>query len=349
MARITAASSSFPDHMLSQEEARRAAERAYAGHPRLLHLLKVFDSSGVRRRFFAFPPAYYLEGRSFGARNEDYITGATDLAERAARACLERASVGATEVDHLILVTTTGLATPSLDARVAARLGLREDVRRWPLFGLGCAGGAGAVIRAADLLAAAPRGRVLAVAVELCGQVFSPRALEPVDVVGAALFGDGAAAALLQGEALPGAGPRVVATRTALFPGTQHLMGWKFTSDGMRLLLSPEVADFVGDRLKGAVEGFLREQGVMAGSISRWILHPGGNRILEEYRKAFDLQESALQFSRASLAGAGNVSSASVLLVLADVLAASSPGDGERGLMVGLGPGFGAEMALLEW
>ncbi len=341
MSHIAAAATALPPHALSQDQARRHAARAFAGHGRLLGLLRVFERSGVGMRYFAFPPEYYLAGKPFEERNEDYAEQGLALAERAARECLERSGLPPRSVDHLLLVTTTGLATPSLDALLVPRLGLREDVRRTPLFGLGCAGGAGGLIRAVDA-----GGRALVVAVELCGQVFSPRSLEPVDVIGSSLFGDGAAAVLLSDD---GPGPRIGPTRSQLFEGTRHLMGWGFTSDGMRLRLSPEVAEFVRGPLKGAVEGFLRGAGLAARDIRHWILHPGGRRILEAYREAFGLGEEELEWSRGSLARVGNLSSASVLSILSDVLASGRPRAGEKGLMVALGPGFAAEMLVLEW
>jgi alkylresorcinol/alkylpyrone synthase len=331
MARIAATATALPGPARPQAELRDLCARLYEGHPRLASLLRLFDRAGVERRHLAFPPDYYFSGRGFEERNRDWLAAAAGLAERAARACLQ-----GRDVDHLYLVTTTGLATPSLDAILAGRLGLRPDVLRSPLFGLGCAGGAGALVRAARA-----GGRSLVVAVELCGQVFSTQALRPVDVVGSALFGDGAAAVLLTEE---GPGPRVAASRSVLFDGTSHLMGWDFTSDGMRLLLSPEVSDFVRERLRGEVEAFL-------GAIRPrwWMLHPGGRKILEAYRDAFGLDERDLEWTRGSLARIGNAASASVLFILDDLLRSGRPRAGDRGLLAALGPGFAAELALLEW
>jgi alkylresorcinol/alkylpyrone synthase len=347
MVRIVSVATALPSHVLRQDEARRRCEEVYKDREELARLLSLFERSGVERRYFAFPPEYHLAGRSFEERNDDFVRGAVELAERAARECLARAEVRPKEVDQLFLVTTTGLATPSLDALLAGRLGLRPDVRRSPLFGLGCAGGAGALIRAAEVLKAEPSRRALVVAVELAGQVFSPRADRPVDVVGAALFGDGAAAALLQG--LGAEGPLIGAARSFLFEETHRLMGWRFTSDGMRLVLSPEVTDLVRRRFGPAVEDLLAEAGWTRDDVGYWILHPGGRRILEAYGEALGLSEEALAWSRRSLAAVGNLSSAAVLFVLADVIAEGRPGPGDRGVLAALGPGFGAELLVLEW
>lgn len=345
MPSIAAVATALPPHVVRQEEAVEVARRIYAGRPELLRLLRVFTGSGVQQRHTAFPADYYLKERSFEERNRDFIEQGVALAERAAKACLQKAGVRPEQVDHLYLVTTTGLATPSLDALLAPRLGLRSDVRRWPLFGLGCAGGAGALLRAADVLRGAPGQKALVISVELCGQVFSSHATTPTDVIGAALFGDGAAAALV-GE---GPGPRILASKTMLYDQTQHLMGWAFTSDGMRLRLSKEVTDFVKERLKPVVLGFLKEHSVTLDRIAHWILHPGGRKILETYRDSFGLSDKMLQWTRGSLAKVGNLSSASVLFILADLLESGRAHPGDRGLLCALGPGFASELLLLGW
>jgi alkylresorcinol/alkylpyrone synthase len=345
MASIAALATALPPHVVRQEEAVEIARRAYAGREDLLRLLRVFTRSGVEQRRSAFPPDYYLQERGFEERNRDFIEQGALLAEEAAKACLGKAGLRPGQIDHFYLVTTTGLATPSLDALLVPRLGLRSDVRRWPLFGLGCAGGAGALVRAADVLRGAPEEKALVVSVELCGQVFSPRATRPTDIVGAALFGDGAAAAVVAAAG----GPRILATRTVLYDQTQHLMGWAFTSDGMRLILSKEVTDFVKERLKPVVEQFLKDSSMSQDKIAHWILHPGGRKILETYRDSFGLSDRMLQWTRGSLAKVGNLSSASVLFILSDLLESGRARTGDLGLLCALGPGFASELLLLGW
>jgi len=340
MTAIRAVSTALPPHRMTQAQAAETARRVYAGREDLLKLLRVFQTSGVEERRLAFPAEYYATPRSFDERNRDFVQQGLALAEKAARAALEKARVRPNEIDHLLVVTTTGLATPSLDALLVGRLGLRDDVRRWPLFGLGCAGGAGALTRACDA-----GGLALVVAVELCGQVFSTRAAQPTDVIGAALFGDGAAAAVVG----PGQGPRIVARKSVIYEGTQHLMGWSFTSDGMRLLLSKEVADFIGERLKPVIGAFLSSAKISQKDIAHWVLHPGGRRIIETYHEAFGLSETDLRWTRGSLARIGNLSSASILFILGDLIDSGTAKPGDRGLMCALGPGFASELLLLEW
>jgi alkylresorcinol/alkylpyrone synthase len=189
---------------------------------------------------------------------------------------------------------------------------------------------------------------VLVVSIELCGQIFSTRAANPVDLVGAALFGDGAAAALVEaGEVGPG--PRILATHAELFEGSRHLMRWDFTSDGMRLVLSREVGDLVSARLRPVVEAFLAKAGLSVKDVDHWLLHPGGRRIIDAYREAFSLGDRELEWTRGSLARVGNLSSASVLFALGDLVESGRARAGDRGVMVALGPGFAAEMLVLGW
>jgi alkylresorcinol/alkylpyrone synthase len=350
MPRILGVSTALPRYEVSQEMARLACEKVYRDREDLRRLFRLFDHSGVRKRYTAFPVEYYLSGRSFEERNADFIVQGSHLGLLALRTCLDRAGAKPEQIDHFFTVTTTGLATPSLDALLCLRARFRPETRRWPLFGLGCAGGAGGLIRAGEVLRARPKERAVVLSVELCGQVFSPRAANPVDVVGAALFGDGAAAALVAGDdAGSTKAPRILAAESVLFEDTQHLMGWRFTSDGMRLLLSKDVTAFIRERLKSAVDGFLARSGVAAREVDYWLLHPGGRKVIDAYGETFGLGEDALHWTKSTLANVGNLSSASVLFALSDLLAAERPAPGARALMVALGPGFGAEMLVLGW
>ncbi len=348
MPRILSVATALPPHRLDQERARAEMARLTHGHPAVERLVPVFDRSGVDTRYLVHPPDWYLEPRSFDERNREYLDRGLELAEQAARTCLANAGVAPHEVDYLFFVTTTGLATPSLDALLAARLGMCPGVRRSPLFGLGCAGGAGALSRARDVLAASPRSRALVVSVEICSLVFSRHAMTATDLIGVALFGDGAAAVLLSGDDVEAPGIDIVATRTRLFPEAQHLMGWEFTSDGMRLVLSRDIPAFVSATLAPVVTAFVGEQGLSVHDIAHYVLHPGGPKVMATYRSAFALPESAVSVARQSMRRFGNLSSASVLFMLNDVVSAS-PAPGDTGLMLALGPGFACEMLVLKW
>jgi alkylresorcinol/alkylpyrone synthase len=349
MPKILASSAAIPPHRLDQSFARREMARICEGQPHLERLIPVFDRTGVDTRHLVHEPEWYLEPRSFEERNDEYAAKALELTQKAARACLARSGVAPDQIDHIYVVTTTGLTTPSLDALLAGCLGLRANVRRSPLFGLGCAGGAGALIRACDVLASRPAERALVVSVELGSLIFSQQAQTPTDLVGVALFGDGAAAVLLGGDETAEDGIRVVHTRTHLFRDSRHLMGWRFTGDGMRLVLSRDIPKLVGSHVAPVVQEFLRDAGLSVANITHHILHPGGAKVMATYRSAFGLSDEALSIARDCMRTFGNLSSAAVLVMLSNLVASGAPRSGDTGLMLALGPGFAAEMLALAW
>jgi alkylresorcinol/alkylpyrone synthase len=349
MPKILAVSSAIPPHRLEQSFARREMARICEGQPHLERLIPVFDRTGVDTRHLVHEPEWYLESRSFEERNEEYAARALELAQRAARACLAQSSTMPDEIDHIYVVTTTGLTTPSLDALLAGCLGLPAHVRRSPLFGLGCAGGAGALIRACDVLSACPTDRALVVSVELGSLIFSRQAQTATDLVGVALFGDGAAAALLGGDDVTGEGIRIAHTRSHLFKDSRHLMGWRFTDDGMRLVLSRDIPSLVGSRVAPVVHDFLSDAGLSFKNIRHHILHPGGAKVMATYRSAFGLSDDALSIARECMRQFGNLSSAAVLVMLSNLVASGVPQTGDTGLMLALGPGFAAEMLAIVW
>ena len=349
MPRISSLATALPPHRFTQTQIKEAMADVCRGNRKLERLLPVFDRTGVEHRAFARPLEWYASGKTFEARNKVYAECALELIEQATRSCLERAHVQPSEIDHIFCVTTTGLTTPSLDARLCARLGFRPDVRRFPLFGLGCAGGAGALVRATDMLRAYPTHRALVLSVELCSLVFSPAAESATDLIGVALFGDGGAAVLVTGDDVEGDGPTVADTRTHLFHEAPDLMGWSFTDDGMRLILSRGVPEFVATTVKPVVERFLAQGDLKVGDLQHHLLHPGGPKVMSTYRSAFGLEEHALRHAREAMRRYGNQSSASVLFMLHDLIASGQPARGDRGVLMALGPGFAAEMLTLVW
>lgn len=343
VSRLIGLATSTPAYPLTQAQVKARWEKEF-GETTDPELLAVFDHAGVETRYFAFPPEYYLADHPFGRRNQDYIQVAARLAEEATSRCLDRAGRKPEEVDHLLLVTTTGLATPSLDAHLAQRLPFRSDIRRTPLFGVGCAGGAVGLARAFDL-AAGPERVVLLVSVELCSLHFRPGKTTPLHVVGAALFGDGASAALLG----PGEGPTLVASQSYLFPDSLEVMGWEFSEQGMDLVLSPALPSLVRREMRPLIEAFLDRHALDLLEMSHFIIHPGGAKVLEAYGRALELSDRALAPSREFLRDYGNLSSASVLFILEKLQDQVRPVPGEHGLLIAVGPGFAAELLLLRW
>jgi alkylresorcinol/alkylpyrone synthase len=314
---------------------------------RIERLLAIVDNAEVEFRHFCFPPEYYLSPRNFEQRNRDFLEQAILLSDNAIAAALQGDSLES--VDHVIYVTTTGVITPSLEAHLYNRLGLRPDVRRTPIFGIGCAGGVNALAHARDFALAYPCSRTLILAVELCGQTFQKGDFSAKNLVAVSLFGDGVSAVVVDGKQGETEGPQILGTYSELIRDSLDVMGWDVTSNGLELILSPTVDDYVHDCLPEIAGRFLKQQELELADIDYFIFHPGGPKILRAYQEAFQLGDDQLRFSRHILRCYGNISSASVLFVLKDVLDHGHPPPGAIGLLAAMGPGFAAELALVRF
>jgi alkylresorcinol/alkylpyrone synthase len=331
-----------------------------AGDPGRLALLhRLHAAAGVRTRHLALPLADYVGLAGFGEANDAFIDVGTSLGERAVRDALDAAGLDAADVDLLVTTSVTGIAAPSIDARLVGRLGLRTDVKRIPIFGLGCVAGAAGVARLHDYLRGHPDGVAVLLSVELCSLTFQRDDDSTANLVATGLFGDGAAAVVMVGEErappLAASGgravraPRVIDTRSRLYPDTEHVMGWDIGGSGFRIVLAATVADVVEKYLRDDVDAFLADHGLTVADVSTWVAHPGGPKVIDAIVRALELDPSALDVTRRSLAAVGNLSSSSVLHVLADTLAADLPVPGTPGVLLAMGPGFCAELVLLEW
>ncbi|MEV8590723.1 3-oxoacyl-[acyl-carrier-protein] synthase III C-terminal domain-containing protein [Streptomyces sp. NPDC051180] len=356
MTRVLAVSTAFPPHRHPQQE---ITDDLVAGLPPGTDgalLRRLHAGTSVKARHLALPLDRYRALGTFGETNRLFVELATDLGVEAAGRALDASGVRPEEVDLVVSTTVTGIATPSLDAGVAARLGLRSDVRRMPLFGLGCAGGAAGLARVHDHLGLRPGSTALLLSTELCSLTLQRADTSTANLVAGGLFGDGAAALVAAHEdrtppAEAGAGhpwPRVVAARSRLYPGTGHLLGWDIGEWGFRMVLGPELPELVRLHVTEEIESFLAAHDLKPGDIGAWICHPGGPRILDALGEELGLPEAALAASRRALAATGNLSSASVLQILEDTRAAQPP-PGTTGLMIALGPGVTSELVLLAW
>jgi alkylresorcinol/alkylpyrone synthase len=332
-------------------------------------LERLHANAGVETRHTVFPLAEY--GALGAAPNDRYIEEATALGERALRAALADSGLAADDLDLLIVTSVTGVAVPSIDALLMPRLGLRPDVKRLPVFGLGCVAGAAGLARLHDYLLGWPGHAAALLAVELCSLSLPRASVTTADLVASALFGDGAVALVATGTRPPGRRrrrssrptrplqsssapqpprlPRIVATRSEVYPDSEDALGWRLGADGFRIVLTAELAEVVERRLGGSVTGFLAEHGLTIDDIATWICHPGGPKVLDAAQRALKLPAAALETSRRSLAQAGNMSSASVLHILELTVADDAPAAGSFGMMIGLGPGVSAELILLRW
>lgn len=353
MTRILAVRSAFPGQCHPQSELTQAfAELTAMSLARRGLLDRLHGNAGVDTRHVALPLPDYDGLRGIVARNDRYLEAALDVGEQALRGALDAAGLTGADLDLLIVTSVTGVAVPSLDARLIPRLGLRPDVKRLPVFGLGCVAGAAGLARLHDYLLGWPAHTAALLAVELCTLNWPVSDITTADLVVSGLFGDGAAALVASGGdgvAGPGRGPRVIASRSEVYPDSAETLGWRLGADGFRIVLTAELADVVERRLSGSVTAFLASHGLTVEDIKSWVCHPGGPRVIDAVQKSLELPDSAVETSRQSLAEAGNMSSVSVLHILERVAAEGPPPPGSPGLMIGLGPGVSAELVLLRW
>jgi alkylresorcinol/alkylpyrone synthase len=327
----------FLEYLLRGQESRqRTAERISA-------------NSGVRTRHFSVPLERLADLGGFAEANAIYLETAMELGESVLRQVLADAGIGADEVDLIAFTSSTGIAVPPVEARLARRVGFREDVKRLPLFGLGCVAGAAGIARLHDYLRSWPDQVAVLLSIELCSLTFQPDDLSNKNFVGASLFADGAAAAVAVGGRRAAAGPELLSTRSRLYPDTERLMGWDIATTGFRLVLSADIPTVARDHLSKDIAAFLADHGLGVDDIATWVAHPGGPKVIDATVDGLGLPDGAMSHTRASLARYGNMSSASVLDVLRRMLAGDRPASGAPGLLLALGPGFCSELVLLRW
>ena len=303
----------------------------------------------VGGRHLALPIDEYAGLTTWGKANDAWIRVAQEVGAAAVLDGLARAGLAAADIDALIFVTVTGVATPSIDARLVNRLRLPSRIKRMPIFGLGCVAGAAGLARAADYVRAFPDQVAVLLSVELCSLTLQPGDLSIPNLIATGLFGDGAAAAVVVGERRAAAGPAIVATRSVFYPDTERVMGWDISEEGFRIVLSADVPQMVRDFLRRDVDAFLADHGLTRADVASWVCHPGGPKVLEAMEEALELPADALAVTWKSLREVGNLSSTSVLLVLADTLDGRRPPPGSWGLVLAMGPGFCSELVLLRW
>jgi alkylresorcinol/alkylpyrone synthase len=350
---IQAISRTLPEHYWPQQELigyfRRLWSKKYYNIERLEELHRAVQVSG---RYMTVPPDELDRLDTFSKRNNAYIKHAVDIGERAVRDVLKRANMTPQDIDHIFFVSITGLATPSIDALLVNRLGLRADVKRTPIFGLGCLAGAAGIARASDYLRGFNDGVALLLSVELCFLTHQKEDLSIANIIASGLFGDGASAAILVGGEKAGVkatGPRVVTSRSSFYHDTEKVMGWDIVDTGFKIVLSSKVPEMVQKYFARDVDTFLSSQGLDRSKIKHWALHTGGPKVLKAFESCLELPANALSRTWKSLEENGNLSSASVMFVLSELMESGEARPGDYGLLAAMGPGFCAELVLLQW
>ncbi len=349
---ILAVRGALPEHRYEQEEITAAFAEVVSRHGEMdARLLGRFHAhAGVRTRHLALPLEEYARLRDFGESNDLFIEASVRLGGQAVVDALKAADLTPADVDLLVSTTVTGLAVPSLDARIALAVGMRPDVKRVPLVGLGCVAGAAGVARLHDYLLGHPGEVAVLVSAEMCSLTVQRDDVSVPNLVASGLFGDGAAAVVARATVGSGEaeGVQVLASRSRLYPDSERTMGWDVGASGLRIVLDANVPELVGRYLREDVDGFLEEQGVSLADVGWWVAHPGGPKVLEALQETLDLPRSAVELTWDSLSRIGNLSSSSVLHVFEDTLRDRPPEPGSLGLLVAMGPGFCSELVLLR-
>jgi len=347
---IAGVASAFPGHQYDQRVLLSALQRHWGpkiDNPVFMERLQA--RVGVNTRHLSLPLEEYYDLKTWGKANNHWIEVATDLGEKAICGALTRAGFAPSDLGAIFFVSITGISSPSIDARLVNRMKLPVNIKRVPIFGLGCVAGAAGISRAFDYVKAYPKQVAVVLAVELCSLTLQQDDLSVANLISSGLFGDGAGAVLVAGAERESSGPEILATRSVFYPNSEHVMGWDISEKGFRIVLSREVPEVVHDHLASDVAAFLEDEGLSRADIGSWVLHTGGPRVLEATAGALGLKEDALAASWDCLRRTGNLSSASVLVVLEEVMMKRRPAVGTYSILAAMGPGFCSELVLLRW
>ncbi|MCG7342543.1 type III polyketide synthase [Sporosarcina sp. ACRSL] len=358
MPKILSVSTILPPHEVKQEEAVQLTRSLFSRKFKdIERLLKIFQNGDIEKRDVCMPLEWYGQTHDFEERNDLYIRHAIDFGVQAVQACLSESRtlaerVDPTEIDAIFFISSTGIATPSIEARIMNRIPFRDDVRRVPIWGLGCAGGAAGVSRAFEYCKANPKANVLVLSIELCSLTFQKDDYSKSNLVGVSLFSDGISCALISGDrseigvTIPV--PSIIGTTSKWMPDSEDVMGWDIKNNGLYVIFSKSIPSIITNWLGPFVHEFLDSYNLGKDDITHFVAHPGGKKVLTAYEDALGFDSSKTEISREVLRNHGNMSSPTVLYVLKKFME-SDPSEGEYGLMAALGPGFCGELLLLKW
>jgi len=345
--KIVSAATAVPPYAVTQDSAVQFARQLFAARiDDFDRLLPVFANAGIKQRYLSRPLEWLAQPRTLAEKNAVYIESATTLSASAAVKAMERGGVAPNDIDAIIYINTTGIATPSIDARLANVIEFRRDIRRIPVWGLGCAGGVAGVAIANSILLGRPNATVLLIATELCGLTFIPEDTSKSNIVACALFGEGSAAVVIRGDDTGSRGVSIVDTQSVLYPDSLDVMGWNMVSQGLQVVFAQRIPDIVEQNSARDIGAFLDRNGLPLSEIDHLLFHPGGTKVLAAYKRALGLEGDRLAISESILRDYGNMSSATVLFVLERFLEGNPQGG--HALMSALGPGFSSESVLLR-
>ena len=358
MPKIVSIGTYQPPYTLQQAQAEELTRELFQQKfPRLERYLKVFETGDIETRHFCVPAEWHRTEHTFEERNNLYIELATHYSVEVIQACLQNeafleTAISPTDIDAIIFVSSTGISTPSIDARVMNRLPFSDRLKRIPLWGLGCAGGAAGVSRAYDFCKAHPNAKALVVCVELCSLTFQQNDFSKSNLIGASLFADGAACILVCGDDVTihtkKRIPSIITTGSKWMPDSENVMGWNIQNNGLHVVFQKSIPSIITSWLGPFIENFLTEQQLYSEQIDHFIAHPGGKKVLRAYEDTLQLKEQKTDISREILRHHGNMSSPTVLYVLEQFMLREC-NINDIGLLVALGPGFCAEAVLLKW
>ena len=358
MPRILSVSTVLPPHEVKQAEAVELTRSLFSRKFKdIERLLNVFQNGDIEKRDVCMPLEWYGQEHDFKERNDLYIHHAIDFGVKAVQACLQQSetlaeTVAPSEIDVIFFISSTGIATPSIEARIMNRLPFRDDVKRVPIWGLGCAGGASGVSRAFEYCKAFPKANVLVLSIELCSLTFQKDDYSKSNLVGVSLFSDGVACALIAGDqseiAINVPVPSIIGTTSKWMPDSEDVMGWDIKNNGLYVIFSKSIPSIITNWLGPFVHEFLGSHNLSKDDITHFVAHPGGKKVLTAYEDALGFDNSKTAISREVLRNHGNMSSPTVFYVLKQFME-SGPSPDEYGLMAALGPGFCGELLLLRW
>jgi alkylresorcinol/alkylpyrone synthase len=348
MSFISAASKIDLPYKVKQTDVKAQAKALFAENfPQVDRLIHAFDNTEIVTRNFCKPITYYAEPNTFEERNNAYIECTLEYAVEAVKDCIEKAKIKKEEITDILFVSTTGLATPSMDALIINALRLNPHINRTPVWGLGCGGGVSGMAKANTLARANTKAVVLLVAVELCSLTLIKSDYSKSNFIGSSLFSDGIAACIIKGDDHKNeTGVTYKASSSKLYYDSLDVMGWDFQDTGFKVLFSKDIPTFINEHIRVDIDEFLSKQGISLSDIKNFIFHPGGKKVLDAYQNALSVEGDFLKNTREIMNGYGNMSSCTVLYVLEKFMRQGFTNG--YGLMLAMGPGFSSEMVLLE-